>query len=130
MLIYWGGRKTRRTQQVEDRLRLALEMESETKGHAEQRTDSESPTAVEEGVQGPPRALESAQTSSKTASAAASDANLAPMAVDYSGKAVAATIPEELPQPGRDRKPSAASLRFSEEMVVPPAEDLHIRQPQ
>ena len=50
MLIYWGGRKTRRTQQVEDRLRLALEMESETKGHAEQRTDSESPTAVEEGV--------------------------------------------------------------------------------
>ena len=31
MLIYWGGRQTRRTEQVTERLRMALEMDPENK---------------------------------------------------------------------------------------------------
>ncbi|TBU45037.1 golgi-body localization protein domain-containing protein [Dichomitus squalens] len=127
VLIYWGGRKTRRTQQVEDRLRLALDMETDAKSHREERSGSASLSATEEGVQQPPRALEGAQTSSKVASPAASETNLAPAAVDYAaGGGQTATIPEEAPQ-ARERKPSSASLMFSEEMVVPLAEDIHNR---
>ena len=62
VLIYWGGKKTRRTEQVEDRLRTALEMEHEQKRAANGDTGS---TTVEEAAEAPERMPGAPQTSEK-----------------------------------------------------------------
>ncbi len=123
VLIYLGGRKTRRTKQVEDRLRLALEMEGDI--DKAKRIDSDTLTAVGVAVEAPlgPTDLLTAEMHSKMTSTSISENNLDPMHIDYADGGCTGSIPEEPSHPAR-RKRSTGSLRFADEMVVPPAHAL------
>nr|VWO95170.1 Uncharacterized protein [Ganoderma boninense] len=123
VLIYLGGRKTRRTKQVEDRLRLALEMEGDIS--KAKRTDSDTPTAVGVAVETPlgPTDLLTVEMPSKITSASQSENNLAPGPIDITDAGRTGPIPEEPSQPA-GRKKSGASLRFADEIIVPPVHSL------
>lgn len=123
VLIYLGGRKTRRTKQVEERLRLALEIEGDI--DKAKRIDSDTPTAVGVAVEAPlaPSDLLTPETSSKITAPSVSETNLATAPIDGSSASRGVPIPEEPSQPA-ERKKSICSLRFADEMVVPPAHAL------
>ncbi|PIL37095.1 hypothetical protein GSI_00787 [Ganoderma sinense ZZ0214-1] len=124
VLIYLGGRRTRRTKQVEERLRLALEMESDL--DKAKRMDSDTPTAIGIVVEPPlgPTDLLAAETPSKITSASESENNLVPGPIDYTDARHGTDLTPEEPSQPAGRKKSAASLRFADEMIVPPAHAL------
>lgn len=127
VLIYWGGRKTRRTEQVTDRLRMALEMDRE-----KQTTDdpaSHSPDRVEEASEGPngdPN-LPTADTTRPSTETAASAPGGSPVLRRDAEKGL--DVPADASQTktqatAMDRNQSSRSLQFTEEMVVPAAENI------
>ncbi|KAI0677562.1 hypothetical protein C8Q78DRAFT_98113 [Trametes maxima] len=167
VLIYWGGRKTRRTQQVEERLRMALKMEHDrdapsaeqqlssaadvptiTVENAEEAEAGESPVRAGVPTAAPSEHKTSCETETTTATATESDSEgPADLDADAEKGGLGKEDPEKEEQvevgsrdrdrdpekvqglqPGRrpvpERLPSARSLRFADEMVVPPAEHL------
>ncbi|KAI0650754.1 hypothetical protein C8Q79DRAFT_1006990 [Trametes meyenii] len=152
VLIYWGGRKTRRTEQVEERLRMALKMEHDRDASsAQQPSAADVPTitvqGTEEAAEGaervPPAAPSEPKTSCETSTATATESDSEGpadaekednenekerlVAADAASQErdpekVQGLQPETRPVP--ERLPSARSLRFADEMVVPPAEHM------
>lgn len=123
VLIYLGGRKTRRTKQVEERLRLALEIEGDI--DKAKRIDSDTPTTIGVAVEAPqgPTDLFTPDTRSKITAASVSETNLATETVECVNGGLSVPIPEESSQPA-ERKKSICSLRFADEVIVPPAHAL------
>ncbi len=130
MLIYWGGRKTRRTEQVTDRLRTALEMDGQATG------DETSSRAgrVEEASEGPngstsTNMLTADTTRPSTETAASAPGGSSPVLARDAEKGLDVPVGESQSQTKpqamtMDRNQSTRSLQFAEEMVVPAAGDV------
>ncbi|KAI9063308.1 hypothetical protein FKP32DRAFT_1758393 [Trametes sanguinea] len=183
VLIYWGGRKTRRTKEVTERLRIALQMEREHQnGHADTASTASASSARQEGspmlpkinvqsaddspqltaddkdageggdergvhpaVAAPSPSTDSATTETATEHGAGAGIEKDEVPVD-SLETVGKTQPhtgggieqqkaahedaegevglQPSIRPANERRASGRSLRFADEMVVPPAEDL------
>ncbi|KAI0750742.1 golgi-body localization protein domain-containing protein [Daedaleopsis nitida] len=121
VLIYWGGRKTRRTEQVKDRLRIALEMEH---GGGAPKTPfpPTGPPATEEASESPERMLKARTTTGSSTHGGGTRSPVTPASPVED--AVVRRDAEKVPQ-AVARQVSAKSLSFAEEMVVPPAEEIH-----
>ncbi|KAI0353601.1 hypothetical protein OH77DRAFT_1427291 [Trametes cingulata] len=131
VLIYWGGRKTRRTEQVEERLRMALKMEHE-RHEASSNVPAINVEDVEAGGASPEApSMESSAEKAATEAVArgeqqqaeqekASDAALQEGVVERDAEKGLRTET----RPTTERRPSGRSLRFADEMVVPAAEHL------
>ena len=135
MLIYWGGKKTRRTEQVEDRLRAALEMEHEKHAQTASATGaSPTPSAptveirIEETGECPervPPAVPDPDPERETDDAA-SDSDTATTR--------GAVVGSDVARDARPGRPSSVDLektgvQIVEEMVVPSAATLHSYPP-
>ncbi|KAI0723244.1 hypothetical protein C8Q76DRAFT_722203 [Earliella scabrosa] len=117
VLIYWGGKKTRRTEQVEDRLRIALEME---RGSEHTTATATAPTTVEEANECPEKLLQAPATEPSTDNVPQQLRKSAEDPAVETGAEKGLDVPQAV-----GRQESSSSLRSVEEMVVPPAEDLH-----
>ncbi|KAI0638130.1 golgi-body localization protein domain-containing protein [Trametes polyzona] len=134
VLIYWGGRKTRRTEQVEERLRMALKMEREPQPEAP--TESVPAIHIEEANECPEHlppatSAPTAETSTETATMTdADEKQTAEAEVSEHGAGVVVErddetgLKAETRRPPTERRLSGRSLKFADEMVVPPAEHL------
>ncbi|KAH9853535.1 hypothetical protein C2E23DRAFT_821747 [Lenzites betulinus] len=137
VLIYWGGRQTRRTEEVRDRLRMALKMERDPQRRSLP-TQRATPTInVEEASESsePVAALAATAESSADTATVQEVPDAAPKEelkmVEAEGYAALAKRSTEQTdslgvetRPSADRQPSARSLRFADEMVVPSADHL------
>lgn len=94
VFIWWGGRKTKRTEEVQKRLRMALAMEH--------------PTEASE-LGSPPKAHTSSQST-------VSPSPKVPHVQDY-------TLQEKV----SGRRHSMHSIEIIDEMIVPPADEIHGR---
>ncbi|KAI0719613.1 golgi-body localization protein domain-containing protein [Cerioporus squamosus] len=129
VLIYWGGRKTRRTEQVTDRLRMALEMDRENTAPGD--ASSQSPDRVEEAEEGPngDKNLPTAETTRPSTETAASAPGGSPVTRDAEKGLDVPPVNTSQAQTQQqtqamDRQQSNRSLQFADEMVVPVAEDI------
>ncbi|RPD81163.1 hypothetical protein L226DRAFT_131164 [Lentinus tigrinus ALCF2SS1-7] len=137
VLIYWGGRKTRRTEQVIERLRMALAMDPEHRvpGEASPSTLGR----VEEVSEHPNENhnLLTAQTTRPSTETAASAPGASPVIERDAEKGLDVVVPANASQTQSqaqtrtqpqamsvDRQQSSRSLQFAEEMVIPAAEDI------
>ena len=132
VLIYWGGRKTRRTEQVEDRLRTALEMEHEQKrapGPAPAAGADTASTTVEEAGEAPERMPCAAVDDNRDEKGKLAALQVAEKGADADADdGVVRRDAEKGLDPLQTSAAAAASSRtvhVVEEMVVPRAEDLH-----
>ena len=139
MLIYWGGKKTRRTEQVEDRLRAALEMEHEKHAQTASATGaSPTPSAptveirVEAAGECPervPPAVPDPDPERETDDAA-SDSDTATTRGAVIGSDVTGDArPGRVPAAPSSFDLEKAGVQIVEEMVVPSAATLHSYPP-
>ena len=147
VLIYWGGKKTRRTEQVEDRLRTALEMER-AEGSASAPADSgdregeggSTTATVEEASEVPermPRVVEEKSPAdvhedvadTEKGAWARTDVEDGVIRRDAAqGMDPARTRPQAAAPASVAATTSTRSVHIVEEMTVPPAEEIHPRQ--
>jgi len=104
--IYWGGRKTKRTKEVEERLRAVLATE---RRHTKEQAPSV--TGVSDGTADVPQAQSSTSSASSTSPASPSPAP-PPQCKDFADR------------PNTHTQPSNFSVAITEEMTVPAAHDL------
>ncbi len=136
VLIYWGGRKTRRTEVVEERLRMALQMERDPQRSAHNGSvptinveeAGESPESVSAAPPAPAPIAEPSSLDKGMATAQDTERlQAAVLDADTDGARHAENrlkAESETQIPAAERNPSARSLHFADEMVVPPAEHL------
>lgn len=120
VLIYWGGKQTRRTELVEDRLRTALEMEHEQKRTVD--GDGASIT-VEEADE----VLGQILRPRNPGTVDLQEQVPMPGAVSFEDHMIRRDAEKGLDPVGTfPAATSSQSVHVVEEMVVPPVEDLHL----
>lgn len=127
--IYWGGRKTKRHEQVEERLRTALALENP------QQAPSDT-FATEEG-DGPVQPAQESSPESTEESSGMHHEKSEESRVESNGtSSTSEVLPQDFAKhentdtqlPGirqRNRQESTATVPIADQMTIPPAEELH-----